>query len=460
VTSQPPIAEAGGAPTPMQANEAAARGGTWCCELELSGDRVVRSVLPLGTHERARVLVRLHGDPLGYVEVPVRKTGLDVPTVTRTAYARFHAALTEHLGSEGLDAGGREVDDPLPTAQASCPNRVRPHEHVSVVVCTRDRSAVLGDCLNHLRALTYPHLEVVVVDNAPTDDSTRRVVEAVMAVDSRFRYAVEPRPGLSRARNLGLSLARGAVVAYTDDDVAVDPDWVQGLVRGFRRRSDVGCVTGLVCPASISTPAEEYFDARASSWSGRCTPQLFDLAGASASNALYPYSAGIFGTGANLAFDRDVLTELGGFDEALGAGSLTRGGEDLDVFVRILRAGRAIASEPAAVVWHHHRADRSALLRQMFGYGTGMSAYLAKCLREPATRGDVLRRIPLGVRLIAGIRGGTRERLDHGTSAPRGALASELLGLAVGPVLYLRGRRAIRRSASRKPRVSTWPASD
>src|SRR3712207_9429193 len=98
------------------------------------------------------------------------------------------------------------------------------------------------------------------VDNARPDDSTRRVVQAVAEADPRFRYVREPRPGLSCARNRGLAEARGEVLAYTDDDVAVDPDWVQGLLRGFQRRPATGCVTGLVCTARITGPAAEYFD--------------------------------------------------------------------------------------------------------------------------------------------------------------------------------------------------------
>jgi glycosyltransferase involved in cell wall biosynthesis len=316
-------------------------------------------------------------------------------------------------------------------------------ELVTVVVCTRNRARILENCLAKLRALTYPHLEVVVVDNAPSDDSTRRAVEAVVVVDDRFRYVAEPRPGLSRARNRGLAEARGNYVAYTDDDVAVDPDWVHGLVKGFQRRADVGCVTGLVCTASITGAAERYFDARAASWSTRCETQEFDLVGTGRPNALYPFSPGIFGTGANFAFDRALLEDLGAFDEALGAGTKTRGGEDLDIFVRVLRRGHAIVYEPAAVVWHHHRADRAALMKQMFGYGTGLAAFITKCIVDPATRWEVLRRIPLGLRRIAAIGAQTSGRLGEGAERPRGALLWEFAGFAAGPVLYLRARRAV-----------------
>ena len=430
-----------------------AESGIWCCEWEMSGDRAVRAVRPRAVQPTARVLVRLHGEPLGYLTVPLDGADPDPGDLSRAAQRQFPARIAAHLAAEGLtpDSSG-----PYPVAQPSCPNRTVADELVTVVVCTRDRAASLADCLDRLRQLTYPHLEIVIVDNAPSDDSTRRVVEAV--ADARFRYVVEPRPGLSCARNRGLAEARGTWLAYTDDDVAVDPDWVQGLVRGFRRRTDVGCVTGLVATAGIDGAAEEYFDARAASWSTRCEPALFDRRGqvtpavdgiqatAGVPDALHPYSPGIFGTGANLAFDRAFLATLGGFDEALGAGTRTRGGEDLDVFVRVLRAGRTIAYEPAALVWHHHRADRAALLAQMFGYGTGLSAFITKCLLQPDTRREVLGRIPLGLRRMAGIRAQKGERLAE-AAAPRGALLREFLGFGAGPALYLRSRRDLRARA-------------
>ncbi|MGK5172104.1 glycosyltransferase [Geodermatophilus sp. CPCC 205761] len=417
--------------------------GTWCCEFELSGDAVPRAVTEPAGQEQARVLVRLHGEPLGYLGVPLPPTGLDVDDLVRLAHATFARGIAAHLAEEGVH------DERLPGRPAAaggrCPNRVVADDLVTVVVCTRDRSAVLASCLERLRRLTHGAVEVLVVDNAPSDDGTRRLVESVAREDPRFRYAVEPRPGLSFARNRGLAEAAGRFVLFTDDDVSVDPDWVQGVLRGFRRRDDVACVTGLVCTADITSAAEAYFDARASSWSSRTEPRLFDLAGDRDASALYPYAPGIFGTGANFGFDRDHLRALGGFDEALGAGTRTRGGEDLDVFVRVLRSGRAIAYEPAAVVWHHHRADDAALLRQLYGYGTGLSAFVVKCLMSAGTRGEVLRRLIVGARRLAAMPGDAGDRLDGRSARPDGALRRELLGVAVGPMLYLLSLADLRR---------------
>ncbi len=192
------------------------------------------------------------------------------------------------------------------------------------------------------------------------------------------------------------------------------------------------------------------------SWGDSCRPAEHRIGGPS-DDGLFPYSPGIFGTGASFAVRADVLQELGGFDEALGAGTRTAGGEDLDAFVRIVLAGHTLVYEPAAVVWHQHRSDLDGLRRQMFAYGTGLSAFLAKHLLDRSTRRAVLTRIPRGLRRLGHIATGTRRSLSHEASHEAGPeagheaagtqpvptkalLVRELVGFAVGPVLYVRAR--------------------
>jgi GT2 family glycosyltransferase len=430
---------------------------TWCTDLELSAPipdalRPARSSEGSGAGQRydsVRVLVRLHGAPIGFVEQPLVADALDVTVLLKAADADLLAAVNEHLAADGVAAVSTVAAAGPARDGDRCASRIRPHERVSVVVCTRDRPEILRGCLDRLRRLEYPNLEILIVDNAPPDGATREVVHDLAGLDPRFRYVREPRPGLSCARNRGLQEATGTLIAYTDDDVSVDPDWVRALAVGFRTPG-VACVTGLVCTASIDGPAERYFDARVS-WGDSCRPALHRIGGETDDGGLFPYSPGIFGTGASFAVRADVFRVLGGFDEALGAGTLTAGGEDLDAFVRIVLAGHALAYEPSAVVWHHHRSDLDGLRRQMFAYGTGLSAFLAKHLSDGDTRREVLRRIPRGARRAVAIGTNTHGSLD-GDASPGAAevptkalLLRELAGLAVGPVLYARARRAIPR---------------
>lgn len=410
----------------------AQRSGIWCTEVDLAAgpQRLWPPDGRSSTVGRARILVRFAGAPLEFVEMRLSAPGI--------ATGDIIAALSDRA-SERLTASPANG---APASSADATDAVAELPLVSVVVCTRDRGPELDRCLQNLAQLTYQNLEILIVDNAPTTQLNREVVQARMATDARFRYVLEPGPGLSKARNRGLAEARGELLAYTDDDVAVDPEWVTALLAGFARRKDVGCVTGLVCTATLQTPAEHYFDQRVS-WAESCEPRLFDLR-SHADDPLYPYAAGLFGTGASMAFSTSLLREIGGWDEALGAGTRAKGGEDLDMFVRVLLADRAIAYEPAAIVWHHHRSDLVGLRRQIFGYGTGLSAFLTKHLMDADTRPDLLRRIPQGIAKAVTVPRGRSE--DATVTAPavgskRALIAREFVGMAMGPALYAMARR-------------------
>jgi hypothetical protein len=122
--------------------------------------------------------------------------------------------------------------------------------------------------------------------------------------------------------------------------------------------------------------------------------------------------------------------------------------------VSVLRAGWVLAYEPSAVVWHHHRSDLDELRRQMYGYGTGLSAFLMKQLLDPRSAFAVLRRIPPGVlklstALRTASRGGSSAPAAPG--GPRGLVSNEIRGIAAGPILYLRARRAVRHGAAAAP---------
>lgn len=317
-------------------------------------------------------------------------------------------------------------------------------EQISVIVCTRNRAVQLRGCLESLRGVDYPRLNFLIVDNAPSDQSAREVIESVAAVDSRFRYVAEDRAGLSRARNRGLALAEGQIVAFVDDDVRVPSDWLEGMMLGFRRRPDVACVTGPVASAAVEQATERYFERRVR-WSVGSETRVFDRSSGPGAPALHPYAAGAFGVGANMAFRAEALRAVGGFDEALGAGSPSAGGEDLDIFVRMIRAGYAICQEPAAAALHEHRADLDDLRKQMRDYGKGLAAYLCKYLTSPATAFDLIRRLPQGMRHMGVLSARSRQASDE-TGLPRTLWLAEMRGLLEGPWAYLGARRRQDRS--------------
>jgi GT2 family glycosyltransferase len=394
-------------------------------------------------YTQVRLLVRMQGIPVGYAFLP--PVALDAAAVARQVWAQLGAAVNARRADRGLTA---LTELPVLGIEPAAELVLELTEFplVSVVLCTRDRPAGAMVTLRGLAALRYDPFEIVVVDNAPSSDATEAAVRAEFGADPRVRYVREPRPGLSVARNCGVAAAAGQIVAFTDDDVRVDPYWLEGIVRGFRQGEEVACVTGLIPTAEIDNAAQLYFDQRAS-WGTGCEGRLFDLTAHRDASPLYPYSAGIYGTGANFALAATALKELGPFDEALGAGSPCGGGEDLEMFVRVILAGRTIAYEPSAIVSHVHRADLAQLSKQMVAYGSGCTAALtAIAARHPRARLELATRLVSGVLRIFAI----RDRVHGNASLPAGLMRQEFRGMLLGPWLYYRGRRSLPRAGRRR----------
>ena len=321
-----------------------------------------------------------------------------------------------------------------------------PMPPITVIVCTRNRTSQLRGALEALRDLDYPDFDVLVVDNAPRTTETLDMVRRDFR-DPRITLIQEPVPGLSQARNTGLRMARGGIVAFTDDDVVVDKAWLMEIAAGFAQTPDAACVTGLVPAGEVRSRVQEYFNERVS-WSKVVVPAVYSLADPPADLPKFPFSPGAFGTGANFALDRDVANSLGGFDTALGAGTRTGGGEDIDMFTRVILAGYSLVVQPSAIAWHRHRDGLDDLRTQASSYGRGLGAWLTKILLNPRTAPIALRRAP-----------GVAWSALRSTPAPRPSEASddewdavladvlrlELFSIALGPLHYLLERLSVPR---------------
>lgn len=385
-----------------------------------------------------RLLVRMQRIPVGYVfcEPDAVTPAAVADQVWRQLSSQINAQRMR-AGVAALDAlppGGIAAEDGLADEAAESPL-------VSVVVCTRDRPESVLVSLRGLAGLRYQPFEVVVVDNAPSSDATKKAVLGEFGDDPRFRYVTEPRPGLSCARNRGLAEATADIVAFTDDDVKVDPWWLNGIARGFRAAPGVACVTGLIATAEIDNSAQLYFHLR-EEWGAVCERRVFDLAENRDDSPLYPYSAGIFGAGANFAVSRRALKEIGTFDEALGAGTPSGGGEDLDMFMRVILGGHRLVYEPSAIVSHFHRTELAELSRQMRAYGSGCTASLtAIILRSSRARREIPPKTVQGIMRVFHL----GSRVQDNPTLPSGLMAREVRGMFIGPWLYFKGRRNLRR---------------
>ncbi|HUY65168.1 MAG TPA: glycosyltransferase [Acidimicrobiales bacterium] len=232
---------------------------------------------------------------------------------------------------------------------------------VSVVVPTRSRPAFLADALDAIGAMAGDRFEVVVVDSGSPDPVP--VAEVVRRAGARLVRC--ERPGISLARNTGVAAARGAIIAFTDDDCAPDPRWVEAIVAAFENHPDTAFLTG-------RTSAGEGRGGRGQiqlSVQEDTEPAVF--AGADDD----PFT---MGHGANMAWRADALQQLGGFDELLGTGARLRAAEDTDAFWRARRHSLIGRYEPDAVVVHRQWRGRRAQLHSMHGYGVGVGAVTVK----------------------------------------------------------------------------------
>jgi GT2 family glycosyltransferase len=311
---------------------------------------------------------------------------------------------------------------------------------VTVVIPTRDRIAYLTRCLRGLRAQDYPDFRVLVCDNGTVAGAVEEALRGLG--DDRFDFVVEGRRGASHARNRVLREDLGAMVAFLDDDAVTDSGWLSALVRPMLFDPEVALVSCLVLPLRLDTWAQVWFEQFGSFDRGyRC--ERWDARSRGNAGGLFPLIASPVGTGAGFAVRTSVLRELGGFDVALGAGTPAKGGEDLDFFHRVLRAGHAVSYEPAAVVWHDHRRDLASLDRQVYDYGLGLTAYAFKwLLTEPWYTLSYAPRIPIAMWRFFGRT--SPKNQGKGPKFPPRLTRLERRGALSGPPAYLRARRQSR----------------
>ena len=209
----------------------------------------------VGEPYRSLLLVaRLGGAPVGV-------TALMIDPGDRVSRERLSRVLAEEFDGAHADVMAMAAYRPS----------------ISVVVPTCGDPVVLERCLRSILASDYDEFEVIVVDNRPDSAAAAVMLFEQFADDPRVRYVEEPRPGASWARNAGLALAEGEIVAFADDDVVVDPAWLQRCAVALDRSEDVAVATGLILPFELETDAQLLFEQFAGLEKG-FEPQTFRLA--------------------------------------------------------------------------------------------------------------------------------------------------------------------------------------
>jgi GT2 family glycosyltransferase len=411
-----------------------------------------------GNERDGLLLVRLHEEPLAVVHADRPRTGSDLAELRSGAdlaelvwrfcgdAIRCHA---RRHGCVSLTDGPQMLSALLGTTGSCVAGAVaRVDASAAVIVCTAGREVQLERCVRSLLSQRRADLEVIVVDNRPARRGAWPTLAPLMADDKRLRYVAEPRPGLSVARNRGVSESEADVVAFTDDDVVADPGWLDWLLQPFREPA-VGVSCGMVLPLALRNESQKLFE-RYGGFSKGLQRRSYDLAlGQAPGRLLYPFINGVVGVGNSMAFRRDELVAGGGFDPALGAGSPGRAGEETCAFSSAILRGARVVYEPRALCWHEHREDSDALRGQVYGYGVSVGAILTRALvSDPRFCATAARALPLALnarrRMPKRSTATARRALDAG-GRPAHLGRARIEGIVHGPLRYVQGVRRARR---------------
>jgi hypothetical protein len=336
----------------------------------------------------------------------------------------------------------------------------------------------LRRCIESIERLDYPSFDLLLVDN-------RRVIPAAdplpALVQGRpwLRVIRESRPGISAARNEGVARADGDVIAFTDDDVQVDRQWLRAIGTRMALNPSLEAVTGLILPTELESPAQIWFERYYGGFNGQrtFTPLTLEADGHSQrllrgsrilardstgnqSRSFAIYGVGAYAAGANMAFRKSTLARIGGFDLALGTGTPARGGEDLASVINVLWTGGQVGYEPTAVAFHQHRRGYGELLTLMDGNGVGFTAMLTSLVRNDPRHllsltsqfSSALKQIALQrARKVRGM--STVGTPDQGAEPlfPSDLAKREFRAYLRGPIAYLRSRSMWRKVSSAPP---------
>ncbi|MGZ3838630.1 MAG: glycosyltransferase [Flavisolibacter sp.] len=371
-----------------------------------------------------RVLVRRHKQPLGWVSLTSNRKGrLDPPEIKEI--------IRKQIGTSLIQEAFREI---APESKVSTAPSYLP---ISVVVCTRNRTTQLADCLKHLLALDYPTYEIIVVDNAPGNENTLQLASTLPV-----RYVREDRPGLDWARNCGIREAQHEIIAFTDDDVRVDAYWLRAIAEIFSKEAVAGA-SGWVGPAELETRAQHLFEWNYGGMGHGFQQRSFKKEILTRKGFIW---ASNFGIGANMAFRKKVFEEIGGFEPALDVGTPSHGGGDVEMFHRLVARGHLFLYEPSMVVWHYHRREDRALRRQIFDNGRGFGCYLIHCFRNRTVSRPAL----IAFFFVDWFwHWNARNLLGRRPAFPRSLSFWELYGMLTSPLAYIRSRARARSLAGK-----------
>jgi glycosyltransferase involved in cell wall biosynthesis len=397
-------------------------------------------------YERLYVVFWWHSIPLGHKEIAASQLPMSGEKLARIASQTIAPTVSDCLlGNVTPEAANKitqtpvlltdfqrliALEQPLNQLQQSI-SRYEDMSQVSVVICTRDRPEQLARCLQALQNSSLRPREIVVVDNAPTSNDTNLLVSQIPEV----KYILEPRPGLDIARNTGIRHTTSEIIAFTDDDVAIHPDWIARIQQSFHD-SQVMAVTGLIIAGELETEAQFLFEKYWSFNRGYRVlyydKEYFDQ------HKPWGVPAWCVGAGANMAFRRQIFDLVGDFDERLDVGAAGCSG-DSEFWYRVLAEGYTCRYEPTAVVFHYHRRHFDSLKQQIFYYMRGHVAALLIQFEKYKHWGNLRR---LFISLPQWYSKESLKGLLKGFKGRYSTLDAEIAGCVSGAIYYLKHQKS------------------
>jgi GT2 family glycosyltransferase len=387
--------------------------------LDFDINKMPKEIKGLGHYSRVLILLRYNGHPIGQLILPVPGNSLSWDELSQALIDATQNIYWEKWIQESLRFGEHVSENLNPS--------------ITIAICTHDRAEDLRRCLQGLTILPDQGHKIIVIDSHPSNALTRAVVAEYKGV----KYFQEEVPGINRARNRALREAQTDLVAFINDDAIPDPNWLRSLTCNFDD-SMVAMVTGLTMPLELETEAQELFEFY-SPFNRGFQRIVFDQ------KNINPLTIGNMGAGVNMAVQRQLIDELGGFDEILDRGTPMYSGGEAELFTRVLSRGYRIVYEPDALNWRRRRRSREELRQTVYGYGVGIYAFWAQKLIVDkefsvvflAVKWFVRDQLPALLRSLLG-------RPDH---KPLDLILLELKGCIVGPWAYLCSRHQVKTKA-------------
>ena len=251
---------------------------------------------------------------------------------------------------------------------------------VSVVICSVGFSPLFQKAITSLVKNSITPYEIIIVHQGK-GDKTKDISNQFERVFSKIRYIQDSGFGLSRARNIGYKCVDGDIVSFTDDDAYVGQYWIENIIKTFNNDNNIGIVGGKIVPV---------YDQKNVNWE---IPDVLNyiLPSYSQGEEVGEYPSSVTPPGVNFSIRRQILTEMGGFNEYFGyniSKKVQITGEDTDLAIRVKRAGYRIIYSPQCIVYHPvplTRQNLAYLKKRMFVEGN-TDTYLFLLHDKPSFR--------------------------------------------------------------------------